>query len=203
MFLGETLAERTLIRRSSGTDHRVWWSVVHTLNQDGLHSQTPPTLGSGRQRGLRDVALSRVAPGPSGLDKRHSPAVYPTVLPATRRATRPTAFRSCLVAGFACRAGGCRRSVVRCHGAPVLPAPRVGGHAQSCTRDLPTACRNADYHAMAQRENQPCGQRDSGAHRDSVLARRVLRPLDPVFRGTPGSDRLRGKQPAQGRLGPN
>jgi hypothetical protein len=123
-------------------------------------------------RGGQEMRPSRFRPG--RLDRRQSPIVCPTSLPAARRATRPGAIRSCLVAGFTSRASGGRRPAVWPDGAPALTTPRVGGHAQSRPRNPPTACCNAHHHAMAQRENWPSGQLDSGTHRDALLARRVI-----------------------------
>ena len=36
------------------------------------------------------------------------------------------------------------------------------------------------HHAMAQRENRPCGEPDPGAHGEAVLARRVVRPWGAI-----------------------
>ena len=172
-----------------------------SLNHNALHSQTPPSLDSGGNPGLRDVAFSRLPPASGRLDRRQNPIVCPTSLPATRRATRPGAIRSCLLAGFTGRAGGGGRSALWRDGARVLLTPRVGGHAQSRPRDFATACCNAHRNAMAQRENQQSGRPDSGTHWDGPLARRVIRPLDTICGGAKRSDRIRGKQPGKGGPG--
>src|SRR5471030_1612743 len=90
-----------------------------------LLPQAPPPLDSGRRRNLCDMAPGRPWPVSSR-------------------------FRTLLVTGSPGRRYGCGRSSVWRNGAPLLPDPCVGDHAQPRPRYLPASCRHAGHHAMAQ-----------------------------------------------------